>query len=51
MTVRCDGEEWPLDFGPELKMIDVLNVAAFGSNVFTLWNSTTDFIRQIVKIF
>lgn len=22
MTVRCDGEEWPLDFGQELKMID-----------------------------
>ncbi|MGT2469297.1 hypothetical protein [Paraburkholderia terrae] len=22
MTVRCDGEEWALDFGPELKMID-----------------------------
>jgi hypothetical protein len=22
MTVRCDGEEWPLDFGRELKMID-----------------------------
>ncbi|MFM0121085.1 hypothetical protein P0D73_19730 [Paraburkholderia sp. RL18-101-BIB-B] len=21
MTVRCDGEEWPLDFGQELKMI------------------------------
>ncbi|EUC20636.1 hypothetical protein SAMN05446934_1893 [Paraburkholderia hospita] len=22
MTVRCDGEEWALDFGQELKMID-----------------------------
>lgn len=22
MTVRCDGEEWALDFGHELKMID-----------------------------
>lgn len=22
MTVRCDGEEWALDFGPELVMID-----------------------------
>ncbi len=22
MTVRCDGEEWPLDFDHELKMID-----------------------------
>ncbi|MFM0502940.1 hypothetical protein [Paraburkholderia caffeinilytica] len=22
MTVRCDGEEWLLDFGEELKMID-----------------------------
>jgi hypothetical protein len=22
MTVRCDGEEWPLDFGQELKIID-----------------------------
>jgi hypothetical protein len=22
MTVRCDGEEWPLDFRQELKMID-----------------------------
>ncbi|WP_259460494.1 hypothetical protein [Paraburkholderia sp. BL23I1N1] len=22
MTVRCDGEEWPLDFGQELKVID-----------------------------
>ncbi|CAB3795536.1 hypothetical protein LMG28614_04195 [Paraburkholderia ultramafica] len=22
MTVRCDGEEWALDFGPELKIID-----------------------------
>jgi hypothetical protein len=21
-TVRCDGEEWALDFGQELKMID-----------------------------
>lgn len=23
MTVRCDGEEWALDFGQELRMIDV----------------------------
>jgi hypothetical protein len=23
MTVRCDGQEWALDFGQELKMIDV----------------------------
>ena len=22
MTVRCDGEEWALDFGQELKAID-----------------------------
>lgn len=22
MTVRCDGEEWALDFGQELKVID-----------------------------
>jgi hypothetical protein len=22
MTVRCDGEEWALDFGQELSMID-----------------------------
>jgi hypothetical protein len=22
MTVRCDGEEWALDFGHELEMID-----------------------------
>jgi hypothetical protein len=22
MTVRCDGEEWALDFGQELRMID-----------------------------
>lgn len=22
MTVRCDGEEWPLDFGQELQAID-----------------------------
>ncbi|MBJ9658467.1 hypothetical protein I5588_28510 [Burkholderia multivorans] len=22
MTVRCDGEEWALDFGQELNMID-----------------------------
>ncbi|MFM0508537.1 hypothetical protein [Paraburkholderia sp. RL17-373-BIF-A] len=22
MTVRCDGEEWSLDFGQEPKMID-----------------------------
>lgn len=22
MTVRCDGEEWSLDFGQELRMID-----------------------------
>ncbi|RKT13816.1 hypothetical protein B0G69_7022 [Paraburkholderia sp. RAU2J] len=22
MTVRCDGEEWALDFGHELKLID-----------------------------
>ncbi|WP_241496011.1 hypothetical protein [Paraburkholderia monticola] len=22
MTVRCDGEEWPLDFEQELKMLD-----------------------------
>lgn len=22
MTVRCDGEEWSLDFGQERKMID-----------------------------
>jgi hypothetical protein len=22
MTVRCDGKEWPLDFGRELQMID-----------------------------
>ncbi|MGF6571620.1 hypothetical protein ABH945_003741 [Paraburkholderia sp. GAS333] len=22
MTVKCDGEEWPLDFGLELNMID-----------------------------
>ncbi|MFL9945024.1 hypothetical protein PQR68_03445 [Paraburkholderia agricolaris] len=22
MTVRCDGEEWALDFGPELIAID-----------------------------
>nr|WP_241023965.1 hypothetical protein [Burkholderia sp. Ac-20365] len=22
MTVRCDGEEWALDFGQELQMID-----------------------------
>jgi len=22
MTVRCDGEEWTLDFGQELRMID-----------------------------
>ncbi|TDN68792.1 hypothetical protein [Paraburkholderia sp. BL10I2N1] len=24
MTVRCDGEEWPLDFRQELKVIDAL---------------------------
>jgi hypothetical protein len=28
MTVRCDGEEWPLDFGQELKMIDAALKAA-----------------------
>jgi hypothetical protein len=22
MTVQCDGEEWPLDFGQELRAID-----------------------------
>jgi hypothetical protein len=22
MTVRCDGEEWALDFGQELQVID-----------------------------
>lgn len=28
MTVRCDGEEWSLDFGQELKMIDTALKAA-----------------------
>jgi hypothetical protein len=28
MTVRCDGEEWPLDFCQELKMIDAALKAA-----------------------
>lgn len=28
MTVRCDGEEWSLDFGQELQVIDAALKAA-----------------------
>ncbi|TXC88476.1 hypothetical protein [Paraburkholderia azotifigens] len=28
MTVRCDGEEWALDFGQELQVIDAALKAA-----------------------
>ncbi|AMV41339.1 hypothetical protein [Paraburkholderia caribensis] len=28
MTVRCDGEEWALDFGQELQIIDTALKAA-----------------------
>ncbi|OUL74171.1 hypothetical protein [Paraburkholderia hospita] len=33
MTVRCDGEEWSLDFGQELNMIDAaLRTAGVDAN-------------------
>ncbi|MFM0219925.1 hypothetical protein [Paraburkholderia caledonica] len=28
MTVRCDGEEWALDFGQELNMIEAASKTA-----------------------
>ncbi|WP_188130915.1 hypothetical protein [Paraburkholderia panacisoli] len=35
MTVRCDGEEWPLDFEQELKMLDAtLNMAGIDTRRF-----------------
>ncbi|MFX1715563.1 hypothetical protein [Paraburkholderia sp. A1RO-5L] len=36
MTVRCDGEEWALDFGQELKAIDAALITA-GIDTGRLW--------------
>ncbi|MFM0099062.1 hypothetical protein PQQ87_25905 [Paraburkholderia nemoris] len=36
MTVRCDGEEWALDFGQELQVIDAaLNTAGIDARRLT----------------